>query len=108
MVAVDTVENKPAEGRPSFIHQAGTYQRTAGLRVEPFFSPNTAKYCDNVARECGFASWGQQAHVPTGFRSHMLYYTRFKDCGDGVLETVWGFHNMAGDHSNVPRYLNAP
>lgn len=110
-VAVDQTQNyKPSTGnKPWFIHQAGTYTRDDENRgLEPFYSPNTAKYCDKVNRECGFASWGQQAHIPTAFQSHVLYYSRFKDCGNGVLETVWGFHNMAGDHSNMPSYLNVP
>ena len=108
-VAVDTTVNNPAAGKSWFIHQAGTYEKDDGvLGDDPFFSPNTVKYCDKEKRECGFASWGQQAHTPTQFQSHVLYYTRFKDCGNGVLETVWGFHNMAGDHKSVPNYLNVP
>ena len=37
----------------------------------------------------------------------MLYYTRFKDCGDGVLETTWTYHNMDGS-PYTPNYLNVP
>ena len=71
-----------------FIHQAGAYQKDPDLRETPFFSPSIAKYCNSTRRECGFVSWGQQAHVPTCFKSSVLYFTRYKDCGGGLLEVV--------------------
>jgi len=52
MVAVDGSQNTGAS--PYFVHQAGTYQRYPELHDEPFYSPNTAKYCDDELRECGF------------------------------------------------------
>ena len=52
-------------------------------------------------------SWGQHAHVPTPYISSVLYYTRYKDCGDGIVEVTSGLHNHAGgsdiiDYNNVP------
>lgn len=76
---------------PIFTAPAGIYfDQTPGNSHAPFFSPSLARYCNATTRECGFASWGQQAHVPTNFTSEVLYYTRFKDCGNGAIEMTWG------------------
>ena len=97
-----------AEGK-WFVHQAGAYQRTAETAERPFFSPTLAKYCSAERRECGFVSWGQQAHLPTPHKSHVLYYTRYKDCGGGVLEMATGIHNGAfGGNSARLNYFNVP
>jgi len=106
-VAVDTTQN--VASAKWFIHQAGAYQ-TDDLREKPFYSPSLAKYCDEVEKECGFISWGQQAHAngyQSGHESSMLYLTRFKDCGNGVIEAIWGFHNFARN-GDVLHYLNIP
>ena len=63
-----------------------------------------------MGRECGFISWGQQAHASgyqAGHESMLMYLTRFKDCGNGVIETTWGFHNAA-QNGDTLRYLNIP
>eukprot|EP00568_Trieres_chinensis_P000106 CAMPEP_0183306374 /NCGR_PEP_ID=MMETSP0160_2-20130417/10812_1 /TAXON_ID=2839 ORGANISM="Odontella Sinensis, Strain Grunow 1884" /NCGR_SAMPLE_ID=MMETSP0160_2 /ASSEMBLY_ACC=CAM_ASM_000250 /LENGTH=50 /DNA_ID=CAMNT_0025469729 /DNA_START=52 /DNA_END=200 /DNA_ORIENTATION=+ len=44
---------------------------------------------------CSFASWGQQAHVPTQFQSDVLYVHRYRDCGSGILEYTQGVLNVA-------------
>jgi len=109
MVAVDTSKNKAET--PYFIHQAGTYQREAVLREKPFYSPNVASHCSKEDRSCSFVSWGQQAHVPTEYTSPMLYYTRYQDCGNGVVEATWMMYNMGtsgGVSSDTPSYLNVP
>ncbi len=49
-------------------------------------------------------SFGQHAHVPTNFTSAMLYHTRFRDCGDGIIEATWALLNF-GD---VVNYLDVP
>lgn len=104
MVAVDqTLNGDPA----MFIHQAGTYQKEDTLLERPFYSPNTAMHCED--RTCGFASWGQNAHVPTPFYNSMIYYTRYKDCGDGVMETTYAMHNAgAKDEAYTFSYFNVP
>ena len=109
MVAVDNIKNTAEE--PFFIHQAGTYQRESILRKKPFYSPNVASHCSKEHRSCAFVSWGQQAHVPTEFTSSMLYYTRYQDCGDGVVEVTWLMYNMGtagGAQKDVWNYLNVP
>ena len=72
-----------------FIHQAGTYQRDPDVKKKPFYSPSIAKYCSAQRRECGFVSWGQQAHLPTACKSAVYYYTRYKDCGGGIMEVFF-------------------
>lgn len=106
-VAVDLSKNK--KGSAYFIHQAGTYQKDEGLVAEPFFSPNVAKYCADGS--CGFVSWGQHAHVPTIHQSGLLYYTRYRDCGKGVVEVTWMMHNTAPTatfQGDTLSYLNVP
>lgn len=110
-VAVDGVQNNPGAGESYFIHQAGTYTREAGMAERPFFSPSVAAHCA-VNGSCAFASWGQQAHIPTDFTSRALYFTRFRDCGRGVAEVVWMVHHFGvpgqpgGD--DVWTYHNVP
>lgn len=92
-------------GQSWFIHQAGTYQKDgATLTERPFYSPSLARHCSG--RTCTFAAWGQQAHVPTNWTSSAIYYTRYKDCGHGVLEVTYAVHNFGDsddfDYNNVP------
>lgn len=108
-VAVDGQQN--TDTAPYFIHQAGTYQREDTLKEKPFYSPNVARHCSKEKRTCTFASWGQQAHVPTEFTSPMMYYTRYTDCGEGVMELTWMMYNMGGAggaNTDSVSYLNVP
>lgn len=92
---------------PYFIHEAGTYQRDGGETAVPFYSPTLGSYCSDSDGECGFASWGQQAHVPTPWKSPMLYLNRYINCGDGVFEYTTLRHNIVGS-SETFGYLNVP
>eukprot|EP00049_Salpingoeca_infusionum_P014892 m.285198 g.285198 ORF g.285198 m.285198 type:complete len:826 (+) comp15770_c0_seq2:113-2590(+) len=107
LVAVNSALNKPPE-TPYFIHQAGAYQRDPPITDVPFFSPNVAKHCADGA--CSFVSWGTQAHVPTAFKSFALYGTRYRDCGNGILEVTYVMHNTAptSDTTSSWTYLNVP
>ena len=102
-VGVDTGLNDPAAGRPWFVHQAGAYMRDPDLEGHPFYSPTLAARC--TARECSVSSWGQQAHVPTNFTSPILFTTRLRDCGRGVLEYSVALHNMGESRL---KYFNVP
>lgn len=104
MVAVDNTKNTASN--PYFIHQAGTYQREASLKTKPFYSPPVATHC--TKGECTFANWGQHAHVPTNFESALLYYTRFRNCGDGHMEVTYMMHNFAVSGGASMNYLNVP
>ena len=107
MVAVSQANQRQASvtGKSYFIHQAGTYQRDSTTIADPFYSPSIAKHC--AGNTCYFASWGQHAHVPTPFHSRLLYYTRYADCGDGVLEVTYAMHHDATASETV-EYLNVP
>ena len=110
-VAVDTQKNVNAS---FFIHQAGTYQRDN--LATPFYSPNIARHCEG--NTCYLASWGQQAWIPMVFKSDMLYFTQYSDCGNGVVEYAQMFMNvntetLIGSPYNeygppVYHYLNIP
>jgi hypothetical protein len=119
VVMVDNSLNAPynpatqdyAEDKKYFIHQAGVYQKDPGpgdiLDTKPFYSPSLAKHCSG--RQCTFAAWGQHAHVPTLWKSSCIYYTRYRDCGDGVMEVTYAVHNYdeksPGDsfgYTNIP------
>lgn len=77
------------------------------LRDIPFYSPNLAKYCHEEDGECAFASWGQQSKVPTGYESGIVYMSRYKDCGNGVLEYTTLRHNTFGSPYTI-NFVYAP
>ncbi|EKX45397.1 hypothetical protein GUITHDRAFT_138972 [Guillardia theta CCMP2712] len=102
-VAVSLNYNQPQT--PYYIHQAGDYLKD-NLET-PFTSPTLAKSCKD--NQCSFLSWGQQAHIPTSWRSSAFYYTRYKDCGEGVLEVEWSIHNVASlPEGHNFQYYNVP
>ena len=110
-VAVDLTKNA---NQSFFVHQAGTYQRD-NLAI-PFYSPNIARHCEG--NTCIFASWGQQAWIPMVFKSDMIYFTQYTDCGNGVIEYAQMFLNVHNvTYSGYPyveygppvfHYLNMP
>ncbi len=91
-----------------FIHQAGVYQKESILRTWPFFSPILAKHCEG--RQCSFLVWGQHAHIPTIHYSRALYYVRYRDCGNGVIETSYVIHDGARSTDTTSKwdYFNVP
>jgi len=112
MVSVDialnfAVPNKMSGGKnfQHYVHQAGAYNRDVGL-PPIFYSPNIAMHCAD--HSCAFASWGQHAHVPTIFESDILYFTRFRNCGDGVMEITQGHYNTAYKVNDRIKLTNTP
>jgi dienelactone hydrolase len=111
-VAVDTSQNDPASGAPYFIHQSGVYLKDPALQ-EPFYSPQVAANLDPEERSFTTVNWGQHAHIANftdatttnDFQSHLLYYTRYRDLGQGVIEVSLGFYNYGDDILN---FLNTP
>lgn len=114
MVSVNQAKNR--SGRKAnlrfFIHQAGTYMKDRPFtKRKVFYSPSLAKHCSSHDRQCSFASWGQQAHVPTPYTSDAMYFNRYRDCGDGVVEVTNLIYNNAKtsrgkwgalDYFNIP------
>lgn len=95
-VSVNQFKNRQPGAPRFFIHQAGTYMKDRPFTTRKvFYSPSLAKYCSSTERACSFAGWGQQAHVPTPHTSDALYFNRYKDCGDGVVEVSYLIYNNA-------------
>lgn len=107
-VSVNQIKNRMSEQK-YFIHQSGSYRYDRQYTShKPFFSPSIAKYC--YSNECLFATWGQQANIPTFHQSDIFYLNRYVDCGDGVLEFTSVIHNAATDleYGDDVSYLNVP
>jgi len=92
-VAVDTRLKNSAAGQ-YFIHQAGPGQNGPELQMPYAFSPTVAHFCSEIDRECRFASWGMVNPTPTKYRTKALFMTRYRDCGDGILEITALVHNF--------------
>ncbi len=110
-VAVDTSLNDPPHSR-YFIHQSGVYVRDAAVS-EPFYSPTVASWVNEEERSYTTINWGQQAHTNiytdenpnNDWQSHLLYFTRYRDLGQGLIEVSLGFYNYGPDHLN---HFNMP
>ena len=122
-----TVSNSNIRLVKNFVHQAGVYSRdmdedangnpylfktnsSGNLVGKPFFSPSIAAHCEG--NTCAFGTWGQQAHAATPWRSAILYFSRFADCGNGVLEFSQAIYNDGGSAGElgeeIYNYGNAP
>ena len=54
------------------------------------------------------ASWGQQSDVTT-WTERVIYYDRYRDCGDGILERTHIIHNAEKeDTDTVLTFTNMP
>jgi hypothetical protein len=110
-IAVDTTLNNPPND-PYFIHQSGPYFKNPD-QTEPFYSPQVAACLDVTNRSFTTINWGQHAQVEifedgttnNDWKSHVLYFTRYKDLGQGVIEASTGIYNYGPD---LPDYLNMP
>ncbi len=110
-VAVDIVQNNLPDG-DYFIHQAGVYLKDPAL-TEPFYSPQVAAAVDAGTHSFTTINWGQHAHLGNytdattvdDFQSHLLYFTRYRDLGQGVIEVSLGLYNYGPDNLN---FFNMP
>lgn len=111
-VAVDTALNDPDSDSHYFIHQAGVYLRDPSLE-SAFYSPQVASRLDLAGRSFTTVHWGQHAHIDNftdattanDWQSHVLYITRVKDLGKGLIEVSQGYYNYGTD---LPRFFNCP
>ena len=100
-------------GRPEipsmryFIHGAGVYMNdTMFSRTnKPFYSPLMGSWYDEANRAFHTMNWGQQAHIPSIHKSQLLYTYKYKDLGNGIMESTYCIQNF-GDHK--VDYLNMP
>jgi hypothetical protein len=108
MVAVDGTLNNPTASKSYFIHQAGVYLKTGGQTL-PFYSPIVAKYYNSSDNSYTVVNWGLQAHTSdnliSGYTSSMLYYTRYKNLGNGIIQVDLLMYNFGNDNMN---FINIP
>jgi len=115
----DRNPGKNTKENPYFVHQSGVYQKSPADRVpptlpepdlvdDPFYSPSIASFCSNEQKSCYFGSWGQQAHVPTIHTSDVLYFNKYTDCGNGVMELISVVYNAADSTGVELNYVNIP
>ncbi len=87
-----------------FIHQAGVYLREP-TQEETFYSPELGSYWAETERTFYVINWGQQANPPSIHKSGALFYTKYRDCGDGTIEVTYLLYNFGEDELD---YLNTP
>jgi hypothetical protein len=109
LVAVDKSQNDTANDKSYYIHQAGVYLKDAANLSTPFYSPQVAAYYDATNQEYTTVNWGQHAHIgenlTAGFTSSLLYYTKFKNIGNGIVQVDYMMYNFGTDlidHINMP------
>ncbi len=109
LVAVAPGLNDPANNRKYFIHGAGVYLKDPMNLTQPFYSVELASFYDAAEQEYSTVNWGQQAHVDqnltAGFTSSLLYYSNFKNLGNGIIQVDYLVYNFGLDtigHMNVP------
>eukprot|EP00592_Proboscia_alata_P024856 CAMPEP_0194443666 /NCGR_PEP_ID=MMETSP0176-20130528/126838_1 /TAXON_ID=216777 /ORGANISM="Proboscia alata, Strain PI-D3" /LENGTH=892 /DNA_ID=CAMNT_0039269953 /DNA_START=281 /DNA_END=2956 /DNA_ORIENTATION=- len=107
IVAVNSARDRkePYKNYANFIHGSGPYLGDDGM-PPPFYNPLVAMNCEG--NQCTLVNWGQQAHVPTVHRSDLLYYQRYRDCGNGVIEYDQAIHHFGSDLTDVFDYFNTP
>ncbi|OHX64567.1 hypothetical protein NH26_23635 [Flammeovirga pacifica] len=110
LVAVDKSLHDPENHEKYFIHQAGVYLKDPNMNnQQPFYSPQVASYYDAANESYTTVNWGQHAHVDenlkAGFTSEILYYTQYKNIGNGIIQVdylIYNFGNDTMDHINAP------
>lgn len=108
MVAVDTRKNDRKNKQKYFIHQAGVYLKNADQSA-PFYSPILAEFHNEKEQSYSIVNWGQQAHtednLTAGFTSSILYYTKYTNIGNGIVQVDCMFYNFGND---VINHINTP
>lgn len=109
LVSVDPSLNDPANNQKYFIHGAGVYLKDPANITEPFYSVELSSFYNESEQEYSTVNWGQQAHIDqnlsAGFTSSLLYYTKYKNLGDGIIQVDYLIYNFGLDtigHMNVP------
>lgn len=92
-----------------FVHQAGIYTKGAGFDggavAAPFYSPCLRKEWNPQTRTLKLVNWMQQARTPCIWKSGVLAYTAYRDCGDGIIEINQVLHNFGTEELT---FLNTP
>lgn len=112
-IAVNTeLNNRDYMVTRYFIHQSGTYWQKPGVgALDPdylnhsWYSPMLTDYYNKEENAYYSLVWGQLSHVPAIFKSGVLFYTKIKDMGGGVIELSYVIKNDGEDKIN---WLNVP
>lgn len=110
IVAVDGALNDAENDNKYFIHQAGVYLNDPTIvDQQPFYSPQVASYYNATNQEYTTVNWGQHAHLEdnlsANFTSSILYYTKYKNLGEGIIQVDYMIYNFGNDtitHTNLP------
>jgi len=94
-----------------FVHQSGIYVKGAakghdsGTVAAPFYSPCLRKQWNAETKTLKTVNWMQQANTPCVWKSGVLIYTAYRDCGNGVIEANQVLHNFG---TETLTFMNIP
>ena len=94
-----------------FVHQSGIYikggegSHDGGTVAAPFYSPCLRKRWVADTKTLEMVHWLQQANTPCVWKSGVLAYTAYRDCGDGIIEVNQILHNFG---TETLGFLNTP
>ncbi|WP_139959234.1 T9SS type A sorting domain-containing protein [Flavicella sediminum] len=102
-VSVSSLNNRDFTSAFYFIHGAGAYNND-GIE-KSWYSPLMASYYNSNKKSYSVTNWGTQAHIPSLYKSEILYTTKYKEIGEGILEVTYSIQNF-GDETMV--HINSP
>lgn len=103
-VSVNTgLNNRDFTSAYYFVHGAGAYNYD-GVE-QTLYSPLVASYYDENEKAYYVTNWGTQAHIPSLYKSGILYTTKYKEIGEGILEVTYVIQNFGDITIN---HINAP
>ncbi|MBT7062087.1 MAG: hypothetical protein HN742_35880 [Lentisphaerae bacterium] len=92
----------------AFVHGSGCSNKYGAAGDAPytmFFCPMLARWYDDEDKSYAVINWGQSSTQPTIFRHRILYYSRYRYLGDGVLEVsnvVYNFGEYDYGYNGTP------
>jgi hypothetical protein len=81
----------------AFVHGSGSSNKYGALGDDPhkmFYCPMLARWYDEKNKSLSLINWGQSSTQPTIFPHQILFYTRYRYMGEGVLEVVNVIYNF--------------
>jgi len=107
-------EHDPAQSNATnsvgqgFVHGSGCSNKYGAASDEPyemFFCPKLASWYDDTDHSYAIINWGQSSTQPTIFPHKILYYSRYRYLGDGVLEVsnvIYNFGDFEYGYNGTP------
>ena len=90
-----------------FIHNSGAYV-PGDSAIQSLYCPQLASEIDQDQRCVCSVHWGLVPQLKTVHRSPLLFYSKVRDAGDGIIELTWVIHNFSQRDDIVFDHLNAP